>query len=104
MSYPESQPPQPPQPYQPPPQDPRLQEAHSKKILAGLMGIFLGSFGIHKFVLGYTGTGVLMLLLNFTCIGAPFIRIISLIEGIIYLTKSDEEFYNTYMVNRKEWF
>jgi hypothetical protein len=30
--------------------------------------------------------------------------IIPFIEGIIYLTKSDEEFYNTYQVGQKEWF
>jgi hypothetical protein len=45
-----------------------------------------------------------MILLNLTCIGVPVIRVISLIEGILYLTKSDEEFYNTYIANKKEWF
>lgn len=30
--------------------------------------------------------------------------LIGLIEGIIYLTKSDEEFYTTYIRNRKAWF
>ncbi|NNC62181.1 MAG: hypothetical protein HKO11_07575, partial [Eudoraea sp.] len=44
-----------------------------------------------------------------TCIvvGAFFFWIpglIGLIEGIIYLTKSDEEFYNTYQVGKKPWF
>lgn len=93
-----------PQPYQPPRRDPRLDEAHSKKILCGLLALFLGNLGIHKFILGYNGTGVLMLLINLTCIGAPVIRIISIVEGIIYLTKSDEDFYNIYMANRKDWF
>jgi hypothetical protein len=29
---------------------------------------------------------------------------IGLIEGILYLTKSDEEFYRTYVLGKKEWF
>jgi hypothetical protein len=30
--------------------------------------------------------------------------LIGLIEGIIYLTKSDAEFVKTYVENRREWF
>jgi hypothetical protein len=47
-----------------------------------------------------------MLLISvLTCfVGAIPRRIISLIEGIIYLTKSDEEFYHTYILNKKNWF
>lgn len=37
-------------------------------------------------------------------IGTIAISLIALIEGIIYLTKSDEEFERTYVVNKKEWF
>jgi TM2 domain-containing membrane protein YozV len=83
---------------------PYLADAHSKKMLAGLMALFLGNLGIHKFVLGYTTAGVITIAINFTCIGAPIIRIITLIEGIMYLTKTDEEFYQTYIANKKEWF
>ena len=75
----------------------------NKKILAGLLAIFFGGLGIHKFILGYTKEGVIMLVLSvITCgtIGS----IIGLIEGIMYLTKSDEEFYNTYQVGKKGWF
>lgn len=74
----------------------------SKKTLAGVLGIFLGGFGIHKFVLGYTTEGILMIVITiFTCgIGS----ILGLVEGIIYLTKSDEEFYQTYQVNKRGWF
>jgi TM2 domain-containing membrane protein YozV len=91
-----------PLPYQPLLQ--YLADAQSKKMLAGLMAIFFGNLGIHKFVLGYTTAGVITLLINLTCIGAPIIRIISFIEGIIYLTKTDEQFYQMYIVNKKEWF
>jgi TM2 domain-containing membrane protein YozV len=78
----------------------------SKKIAAGICGILIGCFGIHKFVLGYSTEGIIMLLVSLlTCgIGAPVMGIIGLIEGIIYLTKSDEEFVNIYLVNKKGWF
>lgn len=78
----------------------------SNKIAAGVCGILLGGFGVHKFILGYTGAGLIMLLVSvLTCfIAAPIFHIIGLIEGIIYLTKSDEEFVKTYVDGRKEWF
>lgn len=74
----------------------------SKKTLAGLMGILLGGLGIHKFVLGYTTEGILAIVITiFTC---GFGALIGLIEGIIYLTKSDEEFIRTYQLNKRGWF
>lgn len=82
----------------------------NKKILAGVLAILLGAFGVHKFILGYTKEGIIMLAITliigaFTCgIGASAVGIIGLIEGIIYLTKSDEEFFNTYQVGKKPWF
>ena len=78
----------------------------SKRVLAGVLGILLGVFGVHKFVLGYTKEGVIMLLITvLTCGMGGFISsIIGLIEGIMYLTKSDEEFIETYQVNQKGWF
>jgi TM2 domain-containing membrane protein YozV len=71
-----------------------------KKIPAGILGILLGGLGIHKFYLGYTKEGIIQILLSFICIGG----IIGLIEGIIYLTKSDEEFVKTYVEGKKGWF
>lgn len=78
----------------------------SNKISAGLCGIFLGSIGIHKFVLGYTKPGLIMLGIAVLSGGllAPITALIGLIEGIIYLTKTDEDFINTYVINKKEWF
>lgn len=76
-------------------------DTNSKKIAAGICGILLGAFGVHKFILGYTTEGLIMLGLFLLC-GVS--GIIGLIEGIIYLTKSDDEFYNTYIVNKKGWF
>lgn len=83
--------------------------ANSKKILAGIMGILFGTFGVHKFVLGYTAEGVIMLvasIVGFILCGIPTIvmGVIGLIEGILYLTKSDDEFNDTYVVGKKKWF
>lgn len=77
-----------------------------KKIPAGICGIILGGLGIHKFVLGYTQEGLIMLLVTIlTCgFGGAIMGLIGLIEGIIYLTKSDEEFVKTYIENKKGWF
>ncbi len=78
-----------------------MENQENKKVLAGVLAILLGGLGVHKFILGYTKEGIIQLILGFACgIGA----VIGLIEGIIYLTKSDEEFYNTYQVGRKGWF
>jgi TM2 domain-containing membrane protein YozV len=90
--------------------DPQMSPARradaSKKVPAGVCGILLGSLGVHKFVLGYTSQGLIMLLTTiFTCGFAGIIwGIIGLIEGIIYLTKSDDEFAATYVVGKRAWF
>ena len=73
-----------------------------KKIAAGICGILLGSLGIHKFILGYTKEGVIQLIIGIVTCGIG--GIIGLIEGIIYLTKSDEDFVKTYIQNKKGWF
>lgn len=77
-----------------------------KKIAAGICGILLGALGVHKFILGYTKQGLIMLLVTVLTLGfAGFITgIIGLIEGIIYLTKSDADFVATYVQGRKGWF
>ena len=74
----------------------------NKKMIAGILGILIGSLGIHKFVLGYNKEGIIQIIITVVTCGAG--GIIGLIEGIIYLTKSDEEFYQTYQVGRKGWF
>ncbi len=77
-----------------------------KKIAAGICGILLGSLGIHKFILGYNTEGLIMLLVTLlTCGFGGFVTgIIGLVEGIIYLTKSDDEFVGTYITSKKGWF
>jgi len=78
------------------------QDAGGKKIAAGICGILIGSLGIHRFILGDTTGGILRIVIAVCTCGLG--GIIGLIEGIIYLTKSDEEFYQTYMVEKKAWF
>jgi len=77
-----------------------------KKIVAGICGILLGALGVHKFILGYTKEGVIMLLVTILTFGLlGFVMgVIGLIEGILYLTKSDEEFVATYISGKKGWF
>lgn len=91
-----------------------LPRQENKKILAGILAILLGSLGVHKFILGYNQEGIILLAISIVgyaticlLVGVFIIwipGIIGLIEGIIYLTKSDEEFYNTYQLNKRPWF
>lgn len=86
----------------------------SKRILAGVCAILLGGLGVHKFILGYTTPGIIMLVVTLLgsatiCfyVGAFIVWIastIGLIEGIIYLTKSDEEFIEKYQKKSRDWF
>lgn len=86
----------------------------NKKMIAGILAIVLGSLGVHKFILGYKKEGIILAAVTvlgyiLMCVGIGFLvvmvtGIIGLIEGIIYLTKTDEEFMNTYQVGRKPWF
>ena len=77
-----------------------------KKIMAGILAILLGSLGVHKFILGYTTEGIIMLAISVVSCGilAVVSSVIGIIEGIMYLTKSDEEFVRTYIQNKKGWF
>lgn len=94
--------------YQVPYQQPLV---HTKDhVAAGLLAIFLGVFGVHKFYLGYHTTGFIMLgvtiLGSLLAIGiaAGVVWLIGVIEGIIYLTKSQSEFEQLYVFNKREMF
>ena len=73
-----------------------------KKIVAGICTILLGWAGVHKFILGYTTEGIIQLVIGILTCGLS--NIIGIVEGIIYLTKSDEEFVRTYIQGKKGWF
>lgn len=77
-----------------------------KKLVAGLLAILIGSLGIHKFYLGYQKEGLIMLLVTvLTCgVGGVVMMVIGIVEGILYLTKPDEEFAAVYLTGRKGWF
>ena len=98
-------------------QQPYYQQPYSQPMVttkdhvaAGLLAIFLGAFGIHKFYLGYNTAGFIMLAV--TIIGGVLtfslaswvIWVIAIIEGILYLTKSQTEFEQIYVLNKREWF
>jgi TM2 domain-containing membrane protein YozV len=78
----------------------------NNKMVIGILAILLGSLGVHKFMLGMTTPGIIMAcvsVLSFGCL-APIMSIIGIVEGIIYLTKSDEEFQRIYVEGKKAWF
>lgn len=81
----------------------------SKKVAAALFAFFLGAFGAHKFYLGYKKEGIIMLLVflfGWILLGIPsvIIGLIAIIEFILYLTKSDDEFERIYVIGHKPWF
>jgi TM2 domain-containing membrane protein YozV len=81
--------------------NPQGDRGENKRVLAGILAIVLGALGIHKFYLGYTKEGIIQLILGFMFgIGG----LIGIIEGILYLLKTDEEFYQTYQIGYKGWF
>lgn len=57
------------------------------KLCAGLLGIFLGAFGVHNFYLGFYGKAIAQLLITILSCGALAIasQIWGLIEGIMIL-------------------
>lgn len=105
-----------------------LADAGTRKLVAALLAMFLGTLGLHKFYLGYTGAGLVLLLVNLggwfvtfllsvITLGVaslfliPLMTLVSsvmavctIIEGVVYLTKTDNDFYQTYLVGRREWF
>jgi TM2 domain-containing membrane protein YozV len=82
----------------------------SKRVLAGVLAILFGYAGVHKFVLGYREAGAVMLLVTFVgslCTSGISLLaawVVGVIEGIVYLSKSDAEFVREYQVGRREWF
>jgi TM2 domain-containing membrane protein YozV len=78
------------------------------RLVAGLLAIFLGCLGIHKFYLGYQQEGIILLLCG--TVGWLFIipgigaAVIGLIEGIIYLSQTEEQFQRNYIKSKKAWF
>ena len=78
------------------------------KIVAALLAFFLGVLGIHKFYLGKTTAGVIMLLCGtigwILFLPGVVVAVIAFIEFIIYLVKPDAEFHRDYVAGNKSWF
>ncbi len=78
------------------------------KMIAFLLALFLGVWGIHKFYLGYNNQGIIMLVcgtIGWALLIPPIVMaIIALIEAIMYISKSDDEFQKVYVDNKKAWF
>ena len=77
------------------------------RLAAALLAVFLGHWGVHKFYLGKTDAGIIMLLAGtigwFLIFPGIINWVISICEFIIYLTKSDQEFYQDYVVGDRSW-
>lgn len=71
---------------------PHMYRNRKNKVVAGLLAIFLGGFGIHKFYLGRIGWGIVYLLFCWTYIPS----VIGFIEGIVYLASNEEKFHMKY--------
>lgn len=90
----------------PPNASPVVRVSSGDRIAAGLFAILLGYFGIHKFFYGANTAGIIMLLTTvLTCGGGMIVTgPIGVVEGIIYLTRTDEEFEQEYLLGKKAWF
>ncbi len=75
---------------------PRAPTSDHNKYVAALLAFFLGVFGIHRFYLGRTGSGVVMLILTITVIGSIVSVPWALIDTLRYLFMSEREFAARY--------
>ena len=86
-----------------------ITEEPKNKVAAGVLALLLGTYGAHQFYLGNIGSAIVRLvvsIIGFIAFGIPTIvmAVIALIEGIRYLTMTDEAFEETYVANKKTWF
>jgi TM2 domain-containing membrane protein YozV len=76
------------------------------KVAASLFAILLGWIGVHKFYLGHPGKGIILILVGLLTFGLGlFVTVpLTVIEGLIYLSKSDEDFNRIYVQEKRGWF
>ena len=77
---------------------PNSSEAVSKKTLCGIMAILFGGFGVQYYIIGKIGGGLVTLLLTMVTCGLW--SLLTLVQGILMLTMSDEEFYRKYVASQ----
>lgn len=77
-----------------------------EKIPAALLAILLGSLGIHKFYMGYKTEGIIMLAVSLLTFGIGMfaMTVVSIIEGVLYISMPDERFNEVYVQGNKPWF
>lgn len=78
------------------------------RMIAGVLALFLGAFGVHKFYLGKTKAGVIMLVIflsGWILLGIPSMMVgaLAFVEAMIYFTKRDDEFQQRYVEGDKAW-
>lgn len=80
----------------------------SKRLIVAVFAFMTGAFGVHKFILGQKRDGFIRLgitiLLIWTLIAPIAMMVIGMAEGVIYFTKTDDEFIRIYQQGRKSWF
>lgn len=83
-----------------------MADGSSKRVACGVFAILLGALGVHEFYMGHTLSGVIRLAVSLLTvgIGASVMSLIGIIEGVIYLTKTDAEFDSVYIAGGKQWF
>ena len=78
------------------------------RYVAAVLAFLFGCLGLHKFYLGKTTAGIIMLIAGtvgwILVIPGMVCAFIAFIETIIYLVKSDQSFYEDYVVGGKSWF
>jgi TM2 domain-containing membrane protein YozV len=75
---------------------PEEPENDRNKYIAAALAFFLGPLGIHRFYLGRTGTGILMVALSCTIVGLLVTGLWAFIDAVRFLIMSDREFANRY--------
>jgi TM2 domain-containing membrane protein YozV len=77
------------------------------RIIAAILALFLGHWGVHKFYLGKTNAGVIMLICGtvgwFLLLPGIAVWVIAIAEAVIYLVKTDQDFYRDYVVGGRSW-
>lgn len=73
-------------------------EVSNRKLAAGLLAIFLGGLGLHKFLLGRNRAGLIMLVATVAGgaitggVASFVVWVIGIVEGMVYFTRSPAEF------------
>lgn len=79
-------------------------------VVAGLLAIFFGVLGLHKFYLGYYKAGFTTMAVSVVGgiltlgLATGVMLVLSLVEGFIYLAMSQTDFTRIYVKSARDWF